>query len=161
MKHSLTRPLAAYFPAIEIGETDISSIGYACVSVSLFDHWLTDEEAGASKTICYRAAVEADAVDEYLEGERKFLNFYESLAAEGVICNRPAPLRLLAANDPKFRELLVASLREQKLMDVYFLSANVRIIGRYDRTDLVLLESLTDLPTFGAVVRSAGLSILT
>ncbi len=161
MKHSLTRPLDAYFPEVEIGEVDPSSNGYVAVNVSLFDHWLTDDEADTSKTLCYGVAVDAGALDEYLEGERKFLDFYESLAVDGVICNRPAPLRLMNANDPEFREIVVASLREKKSMDVYFLSASVRIIGRYDRTDLALLERVTDLPAFGAKVRGAGLSILT
>ncbi|NDI86051.1 hypothetical protein [Undibacterium crateris] len=161
MKHSLTRPFDAYFPEIEIGEVDPSLIGYVAINVSLFDHWLTEEEADASKSLCYGTAVIAGAMDEYLVGERKFLDFYNSLAVGGVICNRPAPLRLMNANDPKFCEIVVASLREKKSMDVYFSSANVRIIGRYDRTDLALLERATDLATFAAKVRGAGLFILT
>jgi hypothetical protein len=83
MRKNLPGSLDAYFPEIDIGEKELASRGHLSASVSLYNHWLTEDEAGASKTICYRAAVEANAVSEYEEGEKRFLSLYQSLAEGG------------------------------------------------------------------------------
>jgi hypothetical protein len=45
-------------------------------------------------------------------------------------------------------------------MDIYFLSVGVRVIGGYDRTDLVLFDREADVSMFEVKVASAGLFIL-
>ncbi len=160
MGDNLQQQLEAYFPEIDAGEDDFSLSKYRSVYISIFDHWLTEIEADNCNVLCYRIALDSNRLDEYKEGERKFLNFYQSLSMSGVVCNRPRPIRMIDKIDSTFEEALISSLREEKSMDVYFLSCRARIIGRYDRTDLALLGNDTDLVEFENKIREAGLFVL-
>ncbi|SHL51482.1 hypothetical protein SAMN05444272_0762 [Roseibium suaedae] len=105
----------------------------------------------------YSIALDAGCLEEYMRGERKFLRFYSSLSGDGVICNRPGPLRRLEANSGLLEDVLVNSLREIRLMDVYFIGAGLRVLGGYDRTDLVIAECREKLVSFQRRANEFGL----
>lgn len=52
------------------------------ISISIFDHWLSEVEADQSNIICYDISLKNNSLDEYLNGEEKFLNFYYQLFDE-------------------------------------------------------------------------------
>jgi hypothetical protein len=147
------------FPEFDLGVDDLPA-NYCSTNVSVFDHWLTEDEASSCDIITFRSAMEANAETSYFEGERRFLNFYLALASNGVICNRPFHGKILSRDDLSLKSILLASLREQKLMDVYFKGLRARVIGRYDRTDLVLVRDPSDLEMVRIAAESFGLYLL-
>ncbi|XRY84193.1 hypothetical protein ACPF64_00025, partial (plasmid) [Acinetobacter sp. KB005] len=52
------------------------------ISISIFDHWLSEVEADQSNIICYDISLKNNSLDKYLNGEEKFLNFYYQLFDE-------------------------------------------------------------------------------
>ena len=152
--------LTQYFPDIDLEESDFSQFGYAHVFVSVFDHWLSESEAGESKIITYSTALEDKSLDGYLEGESRFLNLYFDLADDGVVINRNGPPYSAESNNPGFRNILIDSMREKRLMDVYFLGVSTRVIGRYDRTDLLLLKNPSSLSVLQKKIQEHGLYML-
>jgi hypothetical protein len=151
--------LAELFPEIDLGADGLPAYYYS-TNVSVFDHWLTEDEASSCDIMTFRSAMEANAGASYFEGERHFLNFYLTLAADGMICNRPLHGEILSKDDSCLEPMLLASLREQKLMDVYFKSLRARVIGRYDRTDLVLVRDQSDLEKIRIAAENSGLYLL-
>ena len=151
---------ADHFPPIDVGDDVPGLDRYVVRNVSVFDHWLDETEAAESGIMSYGLAVDSGHIDAYVAGEKKFLNFYKALACEGVIVDRPGPRRILQPQDPEFEELLLASLRESCFMDAYFPRYKVRIIGRYDRTDLALLEREASVDEFIRLAASLELHVL-
>lgn len=148
------------FPEVDLEENDFSKFGYMQVAVSIFDHWLDVLEAEKSKIITYSIALQEERLKEYIEGENRFLKLYTELGAGGVVINRKGPPYQLEACSQKFRNILINSLREKRLMDVYFLEMRLRIIGGYDRTDLLLLEDWKTFPLLEKKIQESGLHIL-
>jgi hypothetical protein len=150
----------SYFPEIDFGSADLALTAYVYARVSIFDHWLTEQEADVNKILCYSLAVKEGATAEYFDGEMKFLKLYRSLSSSYVICKHPGPLRRLDLGDPELEHVIVNSLRENRFMDVYFIAERIRVVGCYDRTDLVLFENEGDLDAFHVKVKEAGLFLL-
>jgi hypothetical protein len=150
-----------YFSGFDNSVDDLSVGGHIYANISLFNHWLSEKEFPETQVLSYAIAVEAGVLDEYVDGENKFLAFYTALAKDGIIINWPRPLRMIEANELELENIFIESLREHKFMDVYFISARVRVIGGWDRTDLVLFESPTDMTNFKLEVERAGLFLLT
>jgi hypothetical protein len=90
----------------------------------------------------------------------KFLKLYRSLSNSGVICKYPGPLRRFDEGDLELESVMVSSLRETRFMDVYFIAERVRVVGWYDRTDLLLFESEVNLNAFQVKAREVGLFLL-
>lgn len=155
----LSRPIEDYFPEIET-IADGPASAYVRVSISIFDHWLTEAEASESRITCYSQAVELNALDEYIDGEQRLMNFYHSVSEGGVVCNRPGPRRLISAHDPQLSDIFRSSLREQRFMDVYFVSGRVRVVGGYDRTDTAFLESENELQSLREHAKKTGVFLL-
>jgi hypothetical protein len=151
---------ARCFPEIDYSEIDLSLSGYIYARISIFDHWLSDKEAEVNKVMFYSLAVAEGMLDEYIEGEKKFLKLYRSLSESGVICKYPGPLRWLDAGNPELENVMVNSLRENGFMDAYFIAARARIVGGHDRTDLLILENEVDLEAVHIKVKAAGLFLL-
>lgn len=148
---------SGYFPAFDLHEDELVQLGLSSCYVSIFDRWLSEQEAADSPLMSYSIALDAGCLEEYMRGERKFLRFYSSLSGDGVICNRPGPLRRLEANSGLLEDVLVNSLREIRLMDVYFIGAGLRVLGGYDRTDLVIAECREKLVSFQRRANEFGL----
>ncbi len=152
--------LEAHFPELDFEEKDISEMGLAYASISVFDHWLSEEEAGASPLMSYSIALRAGKLDDYLVGEHKLLELYRMLGRHGAICNYPRPFRKFDIVDVELEKVLMSSLREQRLMDVYFADFGVRVMGGYDRTDLIIAESPKQLELLCSQVSKFGLFVL-
>lgn len=149
-----------HFPDVEFDKPNLGLTQNLCVHISLFDHWLSEVEADQCQIFSYGSALKSDVLVEYFEGESKFQILYESMSQEGVICNQSDTLQLLNFCDEKLKKIVTEILREKKLMDVYFVSDQVRVLGGYDRTDLIILDSNVDFVEFELKVNNAGLFIL-
>jgi hypothetical protein len=150
-----------YMPDIDFTQIATSLAGYAYARISIFDHWLSEQEAAKNKVMFYSLAEEEGLLSEYLSGERKFLILYLSLSTLGVVCKYPSPLRRLEYGEPELENVIVNSLREKRLMDVYFIAAQARIVGGHDRTDLLILKNEADLAAIHVKVKEVGLFLLT
>ena len=73
-----------YFPDVDFSQIDMSLTGYVYGRASLFDHWLSEEEAEASRVMFYSQALDEGLLEEYLVGERRFLALYLSLSKLGA-----------------------------------------------------------------------------
>jgi hypothetical protein len=91
---------------------------------------MSEIEAESCLVTCFSQALKHGMLNKYNDGERKFLSLYQALAIDGVACNRPGLPRLIHCDDPQLEAIFVDSLREKRFMDIYFLSAGVRVIGR-------------------------------
>lgn len=130
--------LDRHFSNYEHGEDDLIEKNIDHFYVSVFDHWLTENEAEISNIINYNSSIERNKIEEYLNGERRFVDLYRSLSVEGVVCNVPIPLRKIDGSDTALASIIIDSLREKKRFDVYFVAFELRVIGGFDRTDLFL-----------------------
>ena len=157
MRSMVVEDFIKHFPELDLGENDLASLGFSFCHISVFDHWLNEQEAADNLLMSYSIALDAGALDGYLQGEQKFLSFYSSLSTCGVVCNRPGPLRMFEALTPELQEIFVNSLREKRSMDLYFKGVGVRIMGRYDRTDLVIADSQEQLNSFLPKAHEFGL----
>ena len=151
---------AAVFSNFEVGEDDPIEKGIPTLHVSVFDHWLSDDEAKSNEIINYETAISHDRVDEYLKGEEKFSKLYALLSQEGVICNIPPPYRFIDCSDINIKRIIVESIREERRFDMYFMAYNVRIIGGFDRTDLFILNEKSKLDKIRENITDYGLYIL-
>ncbi|WP_146171864.1 hypothetical protein [Pseudoduganella armeniaca] len=156
----VAKDISEHFPELDLGEDDLATLGFSFCHVSVFDHWLSEQEAADNPLMSYSIALNAGALEGYLQGERKFLNFYSSLSMFGVACNRPGPPRMFKTLTPELENIFVNSLREKRSMDVYFKEAEVRVIGRYDRTDLLIADSQEQLNFFLLKAHQFGLFAL-
>ncbi len=129
------------FPEVDFSLDDIGLPNYSFKHISIFDHWLGDDESAACDIFTYASAVESEKLSEYLAGELNFINCYNFLARVGVICNYPGPRRVILQNGLEIHDIFVNSLREKRLMDVFFVADQVRVIGRYDRTDMIIYQN--------------------
>ncbi|EJC78289.1 hypothetical protein Rleg10DRAFT_7022 [Rhizobium leguminosarum bv. trifolii WSM2012] len=152
--------METHFREIDFGEDELSAKGLTLLNVSIFSHWLSEEEASESALMSYALACSAGKLDDYLKGEKKFLDLYQSLSGQGVICNRPGPLRQFDIVDEELTQIFIDSLREHRSMDVFFVSCKARFVGRYDRTDLIILEDAGSLGDLQEEVGRSGLFIL-
>lgn len=152
-----SKGLEKYFRELDLGEDDLASLGLHICHISVFDHWLSEEEASKNPLMSYSIAIDAGASEEYFHGEQKFLKLYASLSAAGVLCNRPGPLQVFETFNFELERIFINSLREKRSMDVYFKEACVRVIGRYDRTDLVIADSQMHLDALRLRAKKFGL----
>ena len=103
------------------------------ISISIFDHWLSELEADQSNIICYDISLKNNSLDEYLGGEEKFLNFYSQLFDEYSFKDNKK------IDFDEFKTTVIQSLREHRLMDLYLQNGKIRLQGGFDRTDQLFL----------------------
>lgn len=105
------------------------------ISISIFDHWLSEVEADQSNIICYDISLKNNSLDEYLNGEEKFLNFYYQLFDEYYFKDNKK------IDFDEYKATVIQSLREQRLMDIYIQNGRIRLQGGFDRTDQLFLAN--------------------
>jgi hypothetical protein len=149
------------FPEIEpYQRAQIEELGYLPLHLSVFDHWLTREECEGCDLINYETALSAAKIVEYQAGEDKFIDFYRRLiGADEVSVNEDDPV-YRAHSETLFNAIIVPSLRERKLMDLFVERANVRIVGGYDRTDLLLAREEAQRQALRQLARDVDLFLL-
>ncbi|NEI11063.1 hypothetical protein GR220_03520 [Rhizobium leguminosarum] len=154
----VTIPHQAHFP--DIGDQEIASLGVPFAFVSVFDHWLTEAECMATNLFTYRNAFKANQLQDYLAGERKFLALYNHLGNAGTIVNCPGVLRSINSASSEFQRILRRSLREALFMDIYLEGYGVRILGNFDRTDVIIADTREQLDVLEAEIAKFGLHML-
>jgi len=110
------------------------------ISISIFDHWLSEVEADQSNIICYDISLKNNSLDEYLNGEEKFLNFYYQLFDEYSFKDNKK------IDFDEYKATVIKSLREQRLMDIYVQNGRIRLQGGFDRTDQLFLANRSLIP---------------
>ncbi|PTV43667.1 hypothetical protein DBL02_18965 [Acinetobacter oleivorans] len=110
------------------------------ISISIFDHWLSEVEADQSNIICYDISLKNNSLDEYLNGEEKFLNFYSQLFDEYSFKDNKK------IDFYEYKATIIQSLREQQLMDIYVQNGIIRLRGGFDRTDQLFLANVSLIP---------------
>ncbi|PWR23311.1 hypothetical protein [Zavarzinia compransoris] len=143
------------FPSLtSFDDADLRGLGYRVLRVSVFDHWLSAEEAAECPVMNHALALRAGALDAYEAGEARFLALYDGMALTGVT-DAQGPLCPATA-----ARTIRDSLREVTLMDIRFPELALRAVGGWDRTDLLLLEPAADLDALTARIRRHGLFVL-
>ncbi len=149
-----------FFPNDIFEQGRMEELGYLPVNVSIFDHYLTEEEDRECKIMFYSQAIKAGTLDEYMVGERQFLALYKDLAVDGAYVEWEGSYWSAKAEDVAFIRLQVESLREKIHMDVYFIDPQIYVLGGHDRTDMFLLRNKDYLPVLEKKVRDFGLHVL-
>ncbi|WP_079210984.1 hypothetical protein [Brucella pituitosa] len=128
-------------------------------NVSVFDHWLSVNEAESSSILNYEKANSSGNINQYYEGEKKFIKLYSELAEAGVVCHVPPPYRFIECTT-ELKSILTDSLREMRRFDLYFPAYEVRVRGGFDRTDLFLVQNSAYVTKLISLVSKQGLCIL-
>lgn len=135
------------------------------LSVSIFDHWLTEKEASDCEIMNYSTAVENHVLDKYLIGENKFINLYASLGDKAICYLDNERKNVLLTNSVEFKSYLIKGLREKQfhLHHIIYPTKDITIRGGYDRTDLFILDeriNICDVSILYEAVSLNGLFIL-
>ncbi|MEZ2126796.1 MULTISPECIES: hypothetical protein [unclassified Sinorhizobium] len=155
-KVNLAKMYAYVFTQIETID-DVGKAKTPYLNVSVFDHWLNEKEADDCDILAYKIAVNRGRENAYLSGEQQFLQLYRKLGEGGIVINVPGPLREIYNNCSEVDEIFKNSLREKKLMDVFFPIYSVRVLGGYDRTDLFVLHDWKKYTQLINIVEEVGL----
>ncbi|MDA3556126.1 hypothetical protein MKL42_01145 [Acinetobacter sp. AOR15_HL] len=124
------------------------------ISISIFDHWLSEVEADQSNIICYDISLKNNSLDEYLNGEEKFLNFYYQLFDEYSFKDNKK------IDFDEYKATIIQSLREQRLMDIYVQNRRIRLQGGFDRTDQLFLANRSLIPDIMKKLEISKLHVL-
>jgi len=171
-----------FFPHVPLYEVKLADIGYFPIFVSIFDHWLYEDELNACQVTCYDDAIETQKIDEYLAGDEKLFSFYQRLAKGGVyiweieyvmidhsVVKGPNPIERedywqAQAGDAGFEKLLTERLRADDLylrhIDFYFPELEIRSLKAETRTDLLLLRDKAILPALKKIAKEQGVYLL-
>ncbi|MEO5927443.1 MAG: hypothetical protein ABIP96_02120 [Patescibacteria group bacterium] len=150
------------FPELkDYSDGEFSRFGYSPKWVSYFDHWLSEDEAASSNVMSHDLASSAGASDEYRMGEEKLEAFYGALFEAGAIRLVEGEPVVHTAFDEALAQVVTSSLREKKLMDCYVSHLSMRVVGGYDRTDLLLFETAISIPLVEQLASNSGLFLLT
>ncbi|WP_335979609.1 hypothetical protein [Acinetobacter pittii] len=124
------------------------------ISISIFDHWLSEVEADQSNIICYEISLKNNSFDEYLNGEEKFLNFYYQLFDEYSFKDNKK------IDFDEYKTTVIQSLREYRLMDMYVQNGRIRLQGGFDRTDQLFLANRSLIPDIMKKLEISKLHVL-
>lgn len=128
--------------------------------ISVFDHWLTHDEADNCDVLCYGIAIKQDKLDEYLQGENTFINFYTALSDEVIIFHNPNGICHLSTQSKRFERILKQSLRESRMPYWFYPKIGVMVVGGFDRTDILLASEKTDSKKIEKLLTDNQLNIL-
>ena len=124
------------------------------IYISIFDHWLSEVEADQSNILCYNIALKNNNLDEYLDGEEKFLNFYSQIFDEYSFKDNKK------INFYEYKISVIQSLREQRLMNIYVQNGRIRLQGGFDRTDQLFLANASLIPEIMKKLEKSKLHVL-
>jgi len=157
---------AEHFPELtDFTDEALRVSGYTRRAISVFDHWLTEEELVKSNLLTYKDAAASGSKHVYLDQERRFLAFYRDLFAGGGIRKtqvrgRDVGYATYIDWDRKLKRSVVLSLRERRRIDAYIPSIKLRILGGFDRTDQLLFESDVAVGLVEGLAISHGLFVI-
>ena len=144
----------------EFSDAYLTGLGYIVIRVSVFDHWLSEDEASNSGIISFSTAKKSGKLGEYQEGEQRMISFYKSITKGSFIYSFSGRAAPSSIDEGEFDFILKESLREKKLMDILVFPINLRVVGGYDRTDLLLLSGEAERAFIESSARAAGVFLL-
>ncbi|MFB2538429.1 hypothetical protein [Acinetobacter sp. c3-l95] len=112
--------------------------------LSIFDHWLSVKQADDCSTLCYATAVANDALDEYLQQEQYFIDFYRSIDNKVIIVVNHQGIEIDVRSE-RFLHILQDGLREKRHFCLLFPKYQVMFESGYDRTDRMFITNQTDM----------------
>jgi hypothetical protein len=161
----MTSPLQ-HFP--DLGgwsDEEVRAAGYERRCVSVFDHWLSPEEAAACELFTFEDAASAGVQYVYEEQQARFVRFYQELFGGGVFRRTGPRWRQIGVVfhsqwDRRLKKAVQSSLRDRKHMDAYVPQFSLRVAGNWDRTDVLLFRETGQLAAVSAIAARHGLFIL-
>lgn len=128
--------------------------------ISIFDHWLTNEEADNCDVLCYGIAIKRDKLTDYLVGENNFIQFYTEISNEVQSFHNSHGVCHLSTQSPRFQRILRESLREFRMPYWFYPKIGVLVISGFDRTDTLLISDRTDIEALQKMLKTNNLHIL-
>ncbi|OCZ59713.1 hypothetical protein [Acinetobacter seifertii] len=129
--------------------------------ISVFDHWLTDEEADDCGILNYEISIEKENLQDYILGEEKFIKFYRNIS-DVVVCKKTDNIKVIETKSNEFEDILLCSLREEnmKFLDIFYPEYKIRFKGGYDRTDTFFLADESNFCFLKECIDQSNLFIL-
>ena len=146
-------------------EVSLKKLGYRQYSVSIFDHWLTQDEWSLHPLVSLKRARENGLELAFHEQSRRFRAFYRSIFDGGVFRLTGPKLTPQVAWHARWDRRLkkaVTAMVEDKTWGAEFYAPRsyIRISSADARTDTVLLERNADEDAIRNLVTSHGLNLL-
>jgi len=153
--------LSPDFPELEnFDDEEFARQGYIPRWLSIFEHWLSTEEADACAYLFFEQALKAGLEALYLEQEARFLSFYRDLLTGPISGYSDGTLSFYEGWGDMLAKDIQASLREKCFIDLHCSRRQLRIMGGYDRTDLLLFKNIGQIPLVQDLSTRHGLFLL-
>lgn len=134
---------------------------YISLTISVFDHWLSEEEADQSGLTTYKKAKAQNILELYMIGEKKFIKLYSSISSK-AICNYGSDSEIvMCCKSSKFISYLENGLRENifPMHTIRYIDIDAIVIGGFDRTDEIIVKDI-DTEKIESLIVDSGLYIL-
>jgi uncharacterized protein YlzI (FlbEa/FlbD family) len=106
--------------------------------ISIFDHWLNENEADECKYLNYDIACDNNALEKYMIGENIFINFYRNLESKAILIINDKKI-IVDTSSNEFINRLQDGLRERIFLKIYYETYQMEVQCGYDRTDTLIL----------------------
>lgn len=150
-------------------EEDIRTLKkkYDIKCVSVFDHWLTEEEYINTVTNYSEKFTDKNVAKQYTNYEKLFLNFYSYLYNNTALygrlyCNRSRGCFITFDTEQEYLSYVLLSIREQLFLEIVLPEYKVVIDGNYDLTHILLTKKdyPEGLEVISKIIKDQGLFIL-
>lgn len=155
-----------HFPRLEDWTEEVlQNLGYRRFSVSIFDHWLTEEEWDSNPFVSLERARANGFEPAFHEQNRRFRAFYRSIFGQGVFRVTGSKLRPQVAWhacwDRRLKKAVAAMVEDRTWgAEFYAPGLHIRILSADARTDIMLLERNADEDAIRNLVTSQGLHLI-
>ncbi|MCC8418248.1 MAG: hypothetical protein LN590_01230 [Rickettsia endosymbiont of Glossina mortisans submortisans] len=150
-------------------EEDIKTLKkkYDIKRISVFDHWLNDEEYLNAIMNYSEKFRDINVEKQYTNYEQLFLNFYSYLYNNTIVygrlyCNRSRGGFVTFDTEQEYLSHVLLSIREQLFLEIVLPEYRVVIDGNYDLTHILLTKKdyLEGLEAISKIAKAHGLYIL-
>ena len=161
--------LFEYFPYIF--ETDLNDDReerlekyYYSFAISVFDRWLSEEEADDSLDKYMWKGNYQNSCEEYKISEKKYISFFKELnklrdiyCFEENIDNEQKSCFYKIENTKELEQICLLSIREEKLLKLCMPKLQLTILGSYDMTQIVYYKEISKLSGFHDLLQKCQL----
>lgn len=143
---------------------------YDCFTLSVFNHWLTNEEAKeiivfySKKMTKKQKIIYQQYEDKYLKSFVELYNNYNVVAFYADYSKEDPDINYFTFSDiSEFKNVCLNSLQEKELFKLCIPDIGIIIEGGYDLTNLVFFKkeiSAAEIEKFSAIFQKNGLFIL-
>lgn len=135
--------------------------------ISVFDHWVNEEEFQKVPYICYptvKRLKNPEITKDYLMKENNFINFYLELRKKVSLVIVAGDLNKITfenlPEDKEFRKLVRDSIREIEFLNLYLPDNDVLIQGNFDLTHVLRFQDEAMLKEIKETALDNGLYFL-